>query len=195
MDWTGIVIKTPPAIEPVTVSELKDFLRLSGTDQDTMLAGFISAARAGVEIFTGRTLINAVYEFYFDSFPVSGVALGRPPVQSVSSIYYINSSGVDTLLASTEYRVDTASVYGRITPAYGKAWPVTQAVTNAVKVTCTCGYGTASANVPAPLKEAIKMIAADIYEHPEANIEVISQLLENRTAKFLLGAYKIPVIA
>lgn len=193
MDWTGVVIKTAPAIEPVTVSELKDFLRLSGTDQDSMLTGFISAARAGVEIFTGRTLINTVYELFFDSFPAAGVEMLRPPVQSVSSIYYINSDGVDTLLASTEYRVDVASIYGRITPAYGKTFPVTQAVTNAVKVTVTCGYGTTAASVPAPLKEAIKMIAADIYEHPEANVELT--LTENKTVKFLLGAYKIPVIA
>jgi len=192
MDWTGIVVKTPPAIEPVTVSELRDFLRLSGNDQDTMLTGFLAAARAALEVYTGRTFINTVYELYFDAFP-SMIELARPPVQSVSSVYYINTSGVDTLLASTDYRVDVASLYGRIEPAYGTVWPSTQSVVNAVKVTFTAGYGTSSANVPAAIKEAIKMLAADIYEHPEANVELT--LAENKTLKFLLGAYRLPVIA
>lgn len=192
MDWTGIITKTAPATEPVTVTELKDFLRLSGTSDDVLLGGLITAARAAVEKITGRTFITTVYQLYFDVFPLC-IELARPPVQSISSITYIDEDGVLQTLLSSEYVVDVASLYGRIVPAYDEEWPDTQGIINAVCVEYKAGYGDAAASVPAPLKEAIKMLASDIYEHPEANVEL--SLSENKSMSFLLDAYKIPGVA
>lgn len=195
MDWTGIKVSTAPAIEPVTVSELKTHLRLDGTTYDTMLAGYISACRDAVEKHTGRTLINTVLELYYDEFPSNNgeLILIRPPVQSVSSIIYVDEDGVSQTLSSSLYRTDLVSLYPRITPAYDESWPDTQAVSNAVKITYTAGYGAAAANVPAALKECIKSLCADLFEHPESNVEL--NLQESRVYKFLLNAYTIPGIA
>jgi uncharacterized phiE125 gp8 family phage protein len=62
MDWTGIKIKTAPAVEPVTVQEMREYLSLGGTEDDTLLTGLITAARAALEKMTGRTFITTTYQ-------------------------------------------------------------------------------------------------------------------------------------
>lgn len=193
MDWTGIKIKTAPAVEPVTVQEMREYLSLGGTEDDTLLTGLITAARAALEKMTGRTFITTTYQLYYDGFSFLPVKLARPPVQSVSSITYVDEDGVTQTLSSTLYTVDVSSLYGRISPAYGESWPVTRAQDNAVCIEFKAGYGDAAASVPEPLKIAIKMLAADVYEHREANVEIA--LTKNRSLDFLLAGYTIPGVA
>lgn len=193
MDWTGIKIKTASAVEPVTVQEMREYLSLGGTEDDTLLTGLITAARAALEKMTGRTFITTTYQLYYDGFFLSSVKLARPPVQSVSSITYVDDDGVTQTLPSSLYTVDISSLYGRISPAYGEIWPTTRAQDNAVCIEFKAGYGDAAASVPEPLKIAIKMLAADVYEHREANIEIA--LSKNRSLDFLLAGYTIPGVA
>jgi len=188
MDWTGIKVKTAPALEPVTVSELKTFLSLDASTYDTMLSGYITACRQAIETYTGRTLITTSYQLMFDSFP-DIIELARPPVQSITSITYVDTDGVTQTLSSSLYRTDLISLFGRIEPAYGESWPSIRNVSNAVTVEFKCGYGDAAASVPDALKVAIMSLAADMFEHREANFEL--NLQENRTYKFLLDSHKI----
>lgn len=193
MDWTGIRITSGPAVEPVTVAELKTFARIDASEYDSMLSGYITACREALEKHTGRTFISTTREVYLDYFPSSNgaIELPFPPVQSVSSIHYNQESdGVLTLLASTLYQVDIYSLYPRIIPAYDEDWPETRDMLNAVKVIYIAGYGAAATSVPAPIKECIKSLALDLFEHPEASVELT--LNENRQYKFLLNAYSIP---
>ncbi len=46
-----------PPVAPVAVDEVKAFLRLSGCDEDALLAGFIRTATALAEAFTNQRLI------------------------------------------------------------------------------------------------------------------------------------------
>ena len=126
---------------------------------------------------------------YFDRFP-SCIELLNPPVQSVTSVYYVNSAGVDTLLSADQYRVDLVSLYPRLEPAYGLSWPVTRNISNAVKVTYLAGYGATADKVPQNIKSCIMAIAADLFEHRESNVEI--NLTENKTYKFLLNSFSIP---
>lgn len=194
MDWTGIKVATAPALEPVTVSELKTYLRLDGTTYDTMLTGYITACRDALEKHTGRTFITTALELYYDKFPANNDALilMRPPVQSVTSIVYVDEDGVSQTLSASLYRTDLVSLYPRITPAHDEDWPDTQDISNAVKITYSAGYGATAASVPAPLKECIKAMCADLFEHPESNVELTLQ--ESRIYKFLLNAYTIPMV-
>lgn len=192
MDWTGIKIAGEPATEPVTVAELKTYARIDSSAYDTMLGGLITACRKAIEGHSGRKLITQTLEMYLDDFPEYNgeILLPYPPVQSVSSIYYNRESdGVLTLLAASLYRVDSVSLYARITPAYDEDWPDTRAQINNVKISYIAGYGAAAA-VPEEIKTAIKAICTDMFEHPEANMEVV--LSENRTYKFLLNSFSIP---
>lgn len=79
------------------------------------------------------------------------IFLPKPPLQSVTTIKYIDQNGTQQTLDPTLYIVDTVSEPGRITPAYGQTWPTIREQVNAVEIQFVCGYGNASA-VPAGIK-------------------------------------------
>lgn len=193
MDWTGLRISVEPTAEPVSTTELKTYMRLDGSTYDTMLEGIITACRKAIEKHTGTTMMPTTRQMFLDDFPDDNGAIELPygPVQSISSITYLDADGATQTLASSVYRTDLYSIYPRIAPDYDQEWPETRGVINQVTVTYVCGY--AHGRVPEPLKECIKALAADLFEHPEANAEVT--LAENRTYQFLLNAYTIPGVA
>ena|SRR5215472_2672836 len=62
-------IEIPPAAEPVTLAQTKSHLRVSISDDDVIIQGYIQAARENVEAFLSRSLINKGYRQCLDSFP------------------------------------------------------------------------------------------------------------------------------
>jgi hypothetical protein len=70
-DMSAIVIETPPSVEPITLTETKEFCRVdaSDTSQDVTITGFMIAARMYCEGFTRRAFINTGFIQYLDWFP------------------------------------------------------------------------------------------------------------------------------
>jgi len=188
MQHYGLTEATAPASEPVTKAEAKLFARIDITDDDDLVDALIEAARREVESFTRRSLINTTWDMTLDCFPAT-ILLPRSPLSSVTSISYVDTSGTTQTLTSTLYRVDTASLPGRITNAYGQTWPATQAVTNAVTVKFVAGYGATAASVPEPMKLAIKIMINDWYEHRESQSEI--KLYMNKAIERLLWSYRV----
>lgn len=163
----GLTITTGPSIEPVTVDQLKDHLRISGTDEDTILGYYISAARLYCENFQGRSYITTVWKYTLDEFP-DIIYVPRPPLQSSGlSIKYYDTNGVQQTLSSSVYQVDIQSEPGRIVEAYGQTWPSIRDMINAVELNFKAGYGDAAANVPENNKLAVKLLAGWYYENRE----------------------------
>jgi uncharacterized phiE125 gp8 family phage protein len=52
-----IQIVTPPASEPLTLAEVKEFLRVDHSDDDATLAIFITAARQLCESYTRNGVV------------------------------------------------------------------------------------------------------------------------------------------
>ena len=90
-----------------------------------------------------------------------------PPLQSITSITYLDSAGVSQILAPTAYRVDAVSSPGRVTPAYGTSWPDTYPVSNAVVIRFVAGYGDAAANVPQKIRQWIMAMVGSMNENRE----------------------------
>lgn len=99
------------------------------------------------------------------------IILPQPPLVSVESVKYIDTDGNQQTLASTDYKLDTATEPARLVPAYGKTWPATRNEINAVEVSFTCGYGNAAA-VPAAIKAWIKLRIGAMYENRESDLVV-----------------------
>jgi hypothetical protein len=70
------------------------------------------------------------------------------------------------VMPATDYTVDLACEPARITPVFGKIWPITLPQIGAVTVTFDTGYGAASA-VPEGLKSWIKLRVGSLYAHRE----------------------------
>lgn len=161
---------TAPTIEPVSLTEAKDHLRIDHTYEDALIAALIRTARELVETHTGRTLITSTWDYYLQEFPACGyIDLPAAPLQSVTSIKYTDSGGTETTWGSSNYLVSTRGVLGRIVPAYGVSWPsFTERPLDAVVVRYVAGYGSGAGDVPETIRAAMLLWLGHLYEHRTA---------------------------
>ena len=164
----AISLVTAATTEPVTIQDLKDQLRIDENTEDTYLGGLLKAATRYVERVSDRQLINATWRLSLDEFPCWEIRVPKPPLSSVSSITYVNSTGGNTTVASSDYTADTYSEPGLITPVFNATWPSPRYQNNAVTVTYVAGYGASQGSVPDTYKHAIKMLAGHWYENRES---------------------------
>lgn len=138
--------------------------------EDSLISGFIKAAREYCEDYQNRAYITQTWELLLDEFPDSPFQLPLPPLQSVESIKYYDTAGTEYEFAADNYQVDVDSYKGRVALAYGKSWPtVTLRPMNGVVVQFKTGYGDAPGAVPEKVRLAIKILAAHFYENREAS--------------------------
>lgn len=157
---------TAPPIEPVTVDEVKEHIRVDHSDDDIYISGLILAAREFVETAIDRTLITTPWMMTFDGFPPE-IVLPKPPVSinvTAVVIAYKDAYQNTVTLPSNEYRVDRDSTPGVIRPPYGKSWPPHLTDQNSVTVQWYAGYGTSRDDVPQMIRHALLMIVGHFYE-------------------------------
>ena len=157
-----------PAVEPVTLAEAKSHCRVDIDADDSLISGYITAARELCEDYLDRALVTQQYVMRLDSFPVE-IELPRPPMASSGTVtavtvtYTLTDSGSTATLASTLYRVDRDSTPGAIRNLYGGTWPSQRDDPGSISVTWWAGYG-AAASVPQRVKNAILMTVLELYE-------------------------------
>ena len=157
-----------PSEEPVTIDEAKAQTRLDEADDATLLPGMIAAARRYVETLSRCQLVTATYTYKLDAFPSDRtIRIPRPPLQSISSITYIDTGGDSQTLDATVYDVDADSEPGRVSLAFDQVWPATRNQDNAVTITFVNGFGAASA-VPDTFKHAIRLLVGHWWENRES---------------------------
>jgi hypothetical protein len=166
----ALIVFTPPLAEPVSLPELKQFLRVDAADtsQDSTIADLALAARAWAEAHTNRPFVQQGWSLFLDFFPgyidlrltgqkisapyVSGsnavlvgiryaLRLPYPPLLSVDLFQYQNANGeVTEMIQGQDYFLDAQSNPARLTPPFGAMWPVARVVVNAIQLNYTCGY-------------------------------------------------------
>ncbi len=159
-----------PAIEPVTLAEAKEQMRVLHEYEDDYITGLITAARIEAEKTNGRSFITQEWRVNLDSFPcssTSSILIPNPPLQTIDSVTYYDSSGTQQTWAASNYIVDSDSEPARLTPAYGVTWPTAQSRPNAVSIAFTAGFGDAAEDVPEEKRLAIKILTALFYENRE----------------------------
>lgn len=185
-------IVTQPAIEPVTVKQVKDYLRLTPEDftQDNLLADQIVAARAVIESQSGFAFITQTWKLTLDHWPGfrdpwwDGARVGsiselygantelgtiiptKYPLQTVDTLtVYDEDSNATSVTVSTKFDVDTESWPGRVALKSGQTWPVALRRLNAIEFGYTAGFGTTAKSVPDELRLAVTMTAAYMYDN------------------------------
>jgi hypothetical protein len=205
----------PPAVEPVTLDELKEFMGVSADDnsEDRTIASLGIAARQWCEVHTQRRFITQRIRLLMDFFPgyvdmklagqkvsspfVSGsnavlvgiryaITLPYPKVQSIETFTFLNANGTETsMFPDVDFIADLSAQPARLTPLFGKMWPVSRVVVNAVKIEYNCGYGDDPSSVPEGIKTAIKLLATHWKENrlpDESNI--------HRSVKAILSPFR-----
>lgn len=169
---------TPPVAEPITLDEAKAQCRVDIDDDDTLIAALIVAAREYAEGYQNRRYITQTWELVLDNWPYgSCIEMPLPPLQSVTSVKYKGSSGIELTWAASNYIVDTDSYVGRLVLADDLSWlgdelfPV-----GAIRIRFVAGYlpeGNSpdidyAANVPQRVKQAMLLLVGHWYENREA---------------------------
>lgn len=197
VDWT-IQETTSPPVYPVTLGEVKDHLRLTDIggphEHNSMLADLVIAATEEVEAHTGRALVQRSFVYRQNGF--SAIELPRNPVQSITSITYLDLDGAEQTLATSVYDVDTNHEPGLITLAYEQNWPSVRSTRGSVRVTFVAGYALSGSdyrvNIPRSIKQAILMLVEDMYEFSGAKIAGAGNTVtENKTVRSLLFKHRV----
>lgn len=159
----GLVVVSPPVEEPVSLADVKAYLRVDLLDEDQLIQSLITAAREYVELYTGRVLVTQTLRLTLNSFPVgeSPIVLPRPRLQRVESVTYTDVDGLTQTM--TGYIVDTTAEPGRLSHPPGSSWPDTNGQLNAVTIDYVAGYGFAD-DVPKAIKQAMMLLISHWYD-------------------------------
>ena len=79
---------------------------------------------------------------------------------------YAADKSVATLSADL-YLLDGAGNPARVVRKGNLAWPIPSRAANGIEIAFVGGYGSAAANVPAPIRQSILLLIAHWYEHRE----------------------------
>lgn len=159
----------------------------TNTTADPALLRMIQSVRERAETELGRALVTQTVDAYFRSFPTTTTPaiacydqaavffdlpqprreFVLPPLQSVTSITYVDTAGVTQTLDPSKYVVDAVGQPARIEPAYGMSWPVARDQANSVKIRFVAGYGAAAA-VPASVKDWILLHVRNLFDNPSS---------------------------
>lgn len=180
---SGLKILTEPAQEPVTLQEVKEYLRVEDNTDERNLRPLIESARRLVEEYLNRTLIQTTYQQFLDSFneledPLwEGVRTGpylnyyknyidliKSPVSSVTHIKTYDDADTATTMASSKYYVDSVREPARIVLRQGETFPTALRVANAIEIQYVAGYSSPY-SIPEPIRLAILQFIAHMYEH------------------------------
>ena len=164
-------LSVAPAEEPVTVQQVKTQLRYDGSDWDNTIQDvWIPAARRIVEEYTNSALVTQTWKLYLNDWPKGGlIYLPKGPVQSVTSITYIDDSGITQTVPADDYNLGLNGQIGII--KHEEYWPLADTdYPEAIVVTYVTGYGASSA-VPETLKQAIVVLCGDMYQAPQSFVK------------------------
>jgi uncharacterized phiE125 gp8 family phage protein len=169
------ILITPPAVEPVSLADAREWLRLVETNEDDLVAALIAGARGIVEAATRRRLVTQTWRIVHDRWPGPGdrrgglrsspttVAIPMAPLQSVAAIRVIGAGGAAQTLAASSYALAGAPEEARI--VFNIAPPDPGAPAAGIEIDVVCGYGDAATSVPEPLRLAMKMLVARWFEN------------------------------
>ena len=169
-----------PVVEPVSVAELKSFLRITHEGDDALLADMIKAARMFCENYTGKVFISRTFKIVFDRLNDNRIIpLAKGPLVSVSSVKTFDADGSDVPISSEDYTVDA----NRILMNDGVSLHLPPRNTRILEVNFIAGYGDAADDVPESIKQAILMKATYMYEQRgdipvSAPFDMIASLLK-----------------
>jgi len=187
----GVSLVTGPTFEPVSLEEARTHCRVTQTDEDGLLAGYIMAARVFAEtntrtIFAQQTFdctydyywpcnrnldngyVYEVFNSYLTGYGYSRIELPVYPVSSVNSVKYLDSNGVQQTLDPSQYLVSLDGPVAFIDPAYGVTWPTPRCQVATVTVRVVAGFGTLPSDTPETIRQAMLMMIEHFYDNRSA---------------------------
>ena len=179
----GIKVTTEPTAEPLSLQEVKEYLRVDDATDERVVQPLIIAARQFAEEHMNRALMQQTFTLMLDAvidqdqplyegmrtapdlnYYKNYIVLPKSPVQSVTSVKTVDDRDTATTMASTKYYVDTQREPARIVLRTGETFPTALRVANAIEVIYVAGY-TSAFTIPEPIRLGMLQHIAYMYEH------------------------------
>lgn len=210
----GNVRVTQPAVEPVSISELKAHLAITDSGDDDILFDLIGEAREQIEQSSGLALISQQWRLTIDQWPAGkqewwdGVREGHIsmlygpnsaawlklpvyPLISVNSVtVFDEESNSSAVTVADVFDIDTQQTPGRMGLKFGATWPIALRPTNAIQVVYTAGYGSNPSDVPRTLRRAVRALAGYLYAHRGDGCDPV-EAMQKSGAGAAVGEYKV----
>jgi len=183
------ILLTAPAIEPVSLSEAKAFLRVETDEEDPLIAALIASARQYIETQTRLALIVQSWRLVLDSWPACGRVDVRPgPLRSVAAARVFDFEG-------NPHEVDLQA----LVPDFGASalafipWsvPLPARIGAGLEIDVICGYGDTEADVPDPLRQAIRLLTAHWFENRGLIASDAAAVVLPASAASLIAPYRL----
>lgn len=160
------VLVTAPTVEPVELAEAKAHLNYTNDDLDSYISSLIISVRRAIERYLRRALITQSWKVYYDCWKHE-LLIPFGALQTVTTVKYYDDSGTQqTLSANTYYWVVTTEDPGRIVRKYNVTYPELQyGRPDGIEIAFTAGFGAAASAVPDEIRNAIKLMLTDYFEH------------------------------
>ena len=205
----GITVSTEPTAEPLSLQEVKEYLRVEDSTDERVVQPLISTARQFAELHLNRSLMQQTITLTLDAlieqdqplyegmrtapdlnYYKNYIVLPRSPVQSVTSVKTFDDNDTATTFAATKYYVDTSREPARIVLRTGETFPTALRVANAIEVVYVVGYASAFA-IPEPIRIGMLQHIAHMYEHRGDMGEYLQAREIPAMLKMLYAPYRI----
>jgi uncharacterized phiE125 gp8 family phage protein len=162
-----------PTVDELDLEFVRDqHLRgVNGSAEDPYIERLMRTSNQMAHRVTRRSLQTQTWTLTLERFPDGDIVLPRPPLQSVTSIAYIDTSGVTQTLdgGSPElFQVlapqGALAARGRVRPVMGESWPETHATAlGAVVVTFVAGYPTVD-DIPEDITHGRLLVIGELFK-------------------------------
>ncbi|HWL03330.1 MAG TPA: head-tail connector protein [Xanthobacteraceae bacterium] len=157
------ILLEAPETEPITLGEAKAFLRVEHDDEDDVIAALIASARMQVEAQTRRALITQEWRIVRDGWPADGFFVVTPaPLQAVVAARLRDAEGAAHIVDHERFMIDAASAR-LIFPPWSLPAPLRAAA--GIEIDVRVGYGDEPADVPEPLRHAVRLLVSHWYDN------------------------------
>lgn len=150
-------ITSGPAVEPITVTEAKSWLKVDYSTDDALITTLIQAARERAESYCNTGFITQTVEERLSEFPSGNITLSLSPVISITSVAYTDLDDASATVSADDYTL--VSVAPVLIP--DNAWPSGREVI----ITYVIGRGSTADTVPASVKAAMQLMITHWYEN------------------------------
>ena len=175
--WRSPVVTSAAAAEPLTLTQVKDHLRVDHDDQDTLITALLASMREHVEAYTATRMVTQTLTLRCEEWAdLDALTIG--PVQSITSIVYVDTDGANQTLSTDVYEGQLQGLEPRIVLKYGQTYPTIREG-SLITVVAVVGYGVAGTQ-PEGVLHAIKMLIEEGYDGIDRRATVDALLCNHR---------------
>ena len=177
--------------EPIDLDYTKNYCKVDFDVDDAIITQGIAAARGICENYIGQSVVKKNFVYQFSDFELNDLDNGFPvvnllrgPIQSVTTVKFINSEGEEETLTTDDYRVIGLSQKSLLVK---KAVTLNSRIGSIIQVEYVAGM----TKVPDEIKDGIAQLVGDMYEHRQNEVLAEAPKVLQLTSMFKWNSYRV----